>query len=214
MSQRSTSYLTRTCGAFTTGSFYPVTLEYLLIHSRQLPTHTSLGFQMSFVIQFIKAVTPGNCFLIVILKRGERLLLKSAAAQSSGGVCVFLLYEAYREQQLFLTRREFPCQRPPLLLLLFQVFKLLSPACISSSSPPLPVVSLGDLISLPLPSTHLSFHLLMTASFHSCSTSSLRRLGGKNLKRPDALFNPSTNNEREGFHRMRRISFLTTYQYL
>lgn len=52
--------------------------------------------------------------------------------------------ERSRVHRLFRTRREFPSQPPPLHL--FQVLQLLSAAYISSS--PLPVVSLGDLISL------------------------------------------------------------------
>lgn len=52
---------TVSCGAITAGNLYPVILQYLFIHSQTLPTHTSLGFQMSFLIQFIKPITPGNC---------------------------------------------------------------------------------------------------------------------------------------------------------
>lgn len=33
---------------------------------------------MSVLIQFIETITPGNCFLIVILGRGERFLLRSS----------------------------------------------------------------------------------------------------------------------------------------
>lgn len=56
----------------------------------------------------------------------------------------------------------------------------------ASHHPPLPVVSPGDLISLSFTSTLLSFHLLMTASFHSDSTPRLR-LGRKDVNWPAAL---------------------------
>lgn len=55
------------CGAITAGNSYPVILLYLFIQfsGRSPPTRLS-GFQMPFLIQFIKPITPGNCFLIVI----------------------------------------------------------------------------------------------------------------------------------------------------
>ena len=61
--------------------------------------------------------------------------------------------------------------------------------------------SLWETSSLSPPYLHPSiFHPLMTASFHSYSASSLRRLGGKDFKWPDALFNSSsTHSECKGF---------------
>lgn len=52
----------------TAGNFYPVNLRPLFIQS--LPSHTSLELQMSSLIQRMKAITPGNRFLVVVLEGG------------------------------------------------------------------------------------------------------------------------------------------------
>lgn len=190
------------------GNFYPVILQFLLIHSRTLPTHTSLRLQMSLLIQLIKTITAGNCFPVV--NPSERWEVSPSSSSSSSdpwqlsstlsvGACA-----AVRVSPVYESSECNSCSEPggsfPPSLRLSTAFK-------SSNSSPLLTShrhpsqwSLWETSSLSPPYLHPSiFHPLMTASFHSYSALSLRRLGGKHFKWPDALFNSSsTHSECKG----------------
>lgn len=135
---------------------------------------------MSCFIRRIKAITPGNRFLSVLLEGGA-----SSCPQNCVSCCSHLVHEVCSPEECtacvklsYRTRREFLSKPPPLhLSLLFTSHHPSQWSLWRTSSP-----------SLLLTSTHLSLHLLMTASFHSCSMWRLRWLGRKDVNEPGALY--------------------------
>lgn len=166
---------------------------------------------MSFLIQFLKTRTPGELFPDCNPEeRREIFFFFSVAALehthslSACWECVWASESrAAQHWECILCMKLRECNScskaggsfPPCLRLLTS-FKSLNFSLLLTSPHQTSPWSLWETSSLSLlPPPIYLFHLLMTASFHSYSTLSLRRLSGRHIEWPGALFNSSSAQE-------------------